>query len=189
LAAKGAFLPAVCGLAECGDATDLPVLRSFLAHGQPRLRQAAVRGMARLAQEAAVDELVKSLQDRSPSVVREAKRQLKPYLHAVPGEVLFAIVRNAGTEQARRCALQLVFDKGKWQSLPWLIRATGDPDEATASLARRFIEAWFSPPQCNRVFTRPSVAEREAIKEAMSALPPKNNEDLLMKLQKWLPER
>jgi HEAT repeat protein len=189
LAEKGALLPAAGGLAECGDSTDLPVLRTFLVHPRPSFRRAAIRGIARIAQEAAVAELVKSLQDTSPSVVRETKRQLEPYLNAVGGDVLLAVVRDASTEYARKCAIKLIFEKGKWQSLPWLIRATSYPDQAVAPLARRFIEEWFSPPLCNRVFTKPSVAERRAIEEAMSALPPEGGEDLLGKLQKWLQEK
>jgi HEAT repeat protein len=186
LAAKADLLPAVCGLAECGNSNDLPALRGFLTHPKPRFRRAAIRGIARIGQERAVDELVKSLQDGSPSVVREAKQQLEPYLNAVPGEVLLAVVTNSTAVHARRCAIRLIFDKGKWQSLPWLIRAASYPDEAVALCARRFIEAWFSPPLCNRVFTKPSVAEREAIEEAMSALPRESGENFLAKLRKWL---
>jgi HEAT repeat protein len=186
LAENAALLPAVCGLAECGDATDLPALRGFLIHPQPKFRRAAIRGIAKIGQERAVDELVKSLHDGSPSVLREAKQQLEPYVNAVPGEVLLAVVTNSTAAAARRCAIQLIFDKGKWQSLPWLIRAASCPDEAVTLSARRFIEAWFSPPLCNRVFTKPSVEERKAIEEAMSALPQESGENLLAKLRKWL---
>jgi hypothetical protein len=35
--------------------------------------------------------------------------------------------------------------------LPWLIYAARHSDQQTADLARRFIQAWFSPPLCNRV--------------------------------------
>jgi hypothetical protein len=44
----------------------------------------------------------------SPSVVREAKRQLESFLGHVSGDCLFAIAREAEGEQARRCAVPAV---------------------------------------------------------------------------------
>jgi hypothetical protein len=82
--------------------------------------------------------------------------------------------------------VQLIFAKGKWQSLPWLIRIAFQADEATASPARRFIEAWFSPPLCNKVFTKPSSDEKKAIEEAMDGLRPKQNDTFLAKVKEWL---
>jgi HEAT repeat protein len=167
IADKGISLTSASGLAECGDETDLSFLRSLLTNPQPRFRRLAIRGIARIVREGAVDDLVRLLRDSSPNVVREAKRQLEEFLGDVPGESLFAIVNEANNEHARRCAVQLIFDKGKWQSLPWLIRIALQADEAVASMARRFIEAWFSPPLCNKVFTKPSAAEKKAIDAAM----------------------
>jgi HEAT repeat protein len=188
IAENGISLSIVSGLAECGDQTDLSSLRSLLAYPQPRFRVVAIRGIARIAKEKAVDELANLLRDGSPSVVREAKRQLEEFLGDVPGESLFAIVNEASNEHARRCAVQLIFNKGKWQSLPWLIRITFQTDEATASLARRFIEAWFSPPLCNKVFTKPSSVEKKAIDEAMDGQRPHLDDAFIAKVQEWLRE-
>jgi len=136
--------------------------------------------------EGAVDDLIRLLRDGSPSVVREAKRQLEEFLGDVPGESLFAVVNEANNDDARRCAVQLIFDKGKWQSLPWLLRIASQADEPSASMARRFIEAWFSPPLCNKVFTKPSAAEKKAIDEAMDGLRTQHDEAFLAKVQEWL---
>lgn len=112
--------------------------------------------------------------------------QLEEFLGDVPGESLFAIVNEASKEHARRCAVQLIFDKGKWQSLPWLIRIAFQADEMIALLARRFIEAWFSPPLCNKVFTKPSAIEKKAIDEAMDGLRTSMNDSFVGKVQEWL---
>ncbi len=186
VAEKGISLPSVSGLAECGDQTDLPSLRSVLGHPQPKFRRAAIRGIARIAREGAVDDLLRSLRDGSPSVVREAKHQLESFLGDVSGDSLFAILTEARSENTRRCAVQLIFDKGKWQSLPWLIRIAFHQDQETAAVARRFIEAWFSPPLCNRVFTESSAMERQAIDEALHGLRPPLDDSFLARVQEWL---
>jgi HEAT repeat protein len=185
IAENGISLPSVSGLAECGDETDLSFLRSLLTNPQPRFRRVAIRGIARIVREGAVDDPIRLLQDSSPSVVREAKRQLEEFLGDVPGESLFAIVNEASNEHARRCAVQLTFDKGKWQSLPWLIRVGFQADEALASMARRFIETWFSPPLCNKVFTKPSAVEKKAIDEAMYELRRHQDDTFFAKLEEW----
>jgi hypothetical protein len=77
----------------------------------------------------------------------------------------------------------LIVGKGKWQSIPWLIRIASLPDENLASTARQFIEAWFSLPLCNKVFTMPSQDERREIEAAISQ---GVNEDLRVKLRTWL---
>jgi hypothetical protein len=186
IADKGISLPSVSGLAECGDETDLSFLRNLLTNPQPRFRRIAIRGIARIVREGAVEDLVRLLRDNSPSVVREAKRQLEEFLGDVSGESLFAIVTEASNEYARRCAMQLIFDKGKWQSLPWLIRIAFQSDEAVASMARRFIDAWFSLPLCNKVFTKPSAAEKKVIDEAMNDLRRHQGDTFLATLQEWL---
>jgi hypothetical protein len=157
-----------------------------LTDQQPRIRRVAIRGIARIARDGAVDDLVRLLRDRSPSVVREARNQLEEFLGDVPGNALFAIVNEADSEHARRCAVQLIFDKGKWESLPWLIRIAFQADEAAASLAQRFVEAWFSPPLCNKVWTKPSLVEKKAIDMAMDAARSRQDDTFLAKVQEWL---
>lgn len=186
IAENGISLVTASGLAECGDDTDLVVIRTFLSHRQKRFRVVGLRGIARVAGEQAVDDLVRSLLDVSPSVVHEAKRQLERLSSEAPSEALFAIVNEATGEYARRYAVQLIFDKGKWQSLPWLIRIASLPEESVASLARRLTEAWFSPPLCNRVFTKPTAGQRKAIDEAIQELRGGPGGAFQVKLQGWL---
>lgn len=179
-------LSAVSGLAECGDDTDVTFLRSLLIHPRARFRRVAIRGIARIAREGSVDDLVRLLRDRSPSVVHEARIQLEAFPDSVPGETLFALANEADSDHAKQCAVRMIFNKGKWPSLPWLIRVAFSMDESTAPLARKFIEAWFTPPLCNRVFTKPLAAEKMAIDEAIDGLSPHQGDPFQEQVTKWI---
>jgi len=96
---------------------------------------------------------------------------------------------EASSEKAKQTALRLIFEKGKWDSLPWLIPAADHCDETVASNALAFIEAWFTPPLCNRVFTRPSPSEREAIQDAISAKKESLPGGFAYKLNSWITGR
>lgn len=185
-AEQGLSLPAVSGLAECGDQRDLDTFRSLLLHSQPSFRLVGVRGVGRIAKEQAIDVVLRSLRDTSPKVVREAERQLGAYLSDVPSEALFAIVEEVERKPVGQYAVGLIFSKGKWESLSWLIRIASLPDEGVASSARRLTEAWFSPPLCNEVFTKPTAAQRKAIDEAVEELRERLDNAFLQKLQGWL---
>jgi len=189
LAANGPSLAAICGLGETGNASDLPTLRGFLTSLLPAWRRATVRGLAALGKEVVAPELVGCLRDESPGVIREAGRKLVPLLTSVPGELLLKVVLEGESEQARQTALRLIFEKGKWDSIPWLIRAADHRDESVATSAQSFIEAWFMPPLCNRVFTRPSPSKRKVIEEAVSAKKESLPRPFLAKLEGWLAGR
>jgi hypothetical protein len=188
LASTNSLAP-LCGLTECGDHTDLPAFEKFLAHPQPRFRCAAIRGLARFAGERATDALLRLLRDCNPSVVREAKKQLQAFAVALHGADLLGAFRVADNDFARRAAIDLIFATGKWQSLPWLIRASSPGDHAAASLARRKVEAWFLPPLCNKVFTKPSADERTAIEESLAALPKECGDGFVANVRQWLEEQ
>jgi HEAT repeat protein len=189
LGANGPSLTAISGLGETGDSSDLSTLRGFLKSRLPSWRRAAVRGLAALGKEHAVSDLVGCLRDQSPAVVRETGRRLQPLLNSVPGDMLLTVVNDGESEHAKRTALRLLFEKGKWDSLPWLIRAADHPDDTIAKNAQSYIEAWFSPSLCNRVFTRPSQAENKAIEEALAAKKVSLPKQFLNKLTAWLGDR
>jgi hypothetical protein len=75
---------------------------------------------------------------------------------------------------------------GKWQSLPWLIRASADEDKGTSQFAQELVERWFAPPLCNRVFTKPSAEQRRAIDEAAAVASSRLAQAFRSKLQRWL---
>lgn len=188
LATDGPSLAAICGLGETGDASDLPLLRGFLTSRLPNWRRAAVRGLASLGKELVAPELVGCLRDESPGVIREAGRKLAPLLNFVPGEMLFKVVLEGHSNDAKQMALRLLFEKGKWEGLCWLIRAADQGDALIATKAQSFIEGWFTPPLCNRVFTQPSPSERQAIEEVVSAKKRSLPRPFLEKLGGWLRE-
>jgi HEAT repeat protein len=188
LAGSGPSLASISGLGETGDATDLPRLRGFLEACLPGFRRVAVRGLAALGKENVVPELVHCLRDESPGVIRETGRQLAPFLNNVPTAMLFRVVVEGATETAKQTALRLIYAKGKWESVPWLIRAASDRTESVATSARSLLESWFTPPLCNRVFTRPSPAEWRAVEEAVSSENASLPLPFLDRLKSWLGE-
>lgn len=185
-AENSASLSVIAGLAESGDKADVAILRKFLVDPRVRFRVIAIHGVARLDGEQAVDNLVRSLRDSSPKVVREARRELEPFLNVVPSDVLFSLANEAHSEQTKNHALQLIFSMGKWQSLPWLMRLSFHANDAIALSARRLIEAWFSPPLCNRVFTKPAADERNAINAALEDLRGSPPDTFLAKIKGWI---
>ena len=189
LAANGPSQSVICGLGETGDFSDLPTLRGFLVSRLPGWRRTAIRGLATVGKEAVAPELVGFLRDEGPGVVREAGRRLAPMLNSIPGELLLKVVLECDSEQSRETALRLIFEKGKWDSLPWLIRAADHRDESIAKIARSFAKAWFSPPLCNRVFTTPSPSEMSLIADAISAKKESLPKSFLEDLTRWLSGR
>jgi len=141
LATKGPSIAAISGLGETGDSSDLALLRGFLKSDLPSWRQTAVRGLAALGKEAVAPELAGCLRDESTGVIREAGSKLTPLVNSVPGEMLLDIVWEGNSEQARQTALRLIFEKGKWDGLPWLIRAADHRDASVAKKAQSFIES------------------------------------------------
>lgn len=161
-------LPALAGLGESGDASDLPALRSYLNDPTSRRRMAALRGIARIAADNATDELIEYLRDPSPKVVRVAAQLLQERLYGMDLSRLDAVVRQSPYEHCRLISLRLIFEAGKWPSLPGLIRASDHWDHKTGEQAAKLFEAWL---YSNRVFTRPSESERREIHDALAELP------------------
>ncbi len=147
IAAEPARVAALCGLGETGDVSDLPVVRSYLASPTPALRRAAIRGLVRLGGESVVDDLVQRIADTSAAVVREARKALIPMLHLVDVERLFRLAKSEQPWHVQRAACVLIFELGRWKSLPWLIRLTAGEDARVGELTQQLANAWFSPPR------------------------------------------
>lgn len=160
-------LPALQGLAECGDQSDLPIFRGLLDHRLPSRRVVAIRGIARTLMDQGVDSLLEALTDSSPAVLRELRKSLRLMTSSIPGETLVNVAVGPFSPASQSNAIQMVFDRGKWESLPLLLRVVSEGASDAADLAIRFIEKWMSPAMCNRVFTRPSPTQSSAIRQAM----------------------
>lgn len=161
------YVAALAGLGETGDSSDLPTVRLYLDAKIPYHRRTALRAFAKLGGVSVLEELIDRFQDDSPQVVREVKRQLQEHLHLIDGSRLLAIIKQDCRPHVRKNAIELIFEMSKWRSIPWLIRSLDCGDRSTEEQAENFIEAWFSPPRCNKVFTRPSDSEQQAIEQAI----------------------
>ena len=174
------------GLGETGNEADLPAIRRCLKAALPTRRREAIAGLARIGGESITGELIRCLQDDCRGVTREVQRLLEKSGRTLCGDELWAVVREDKRVHCRVTAIRLVFNMGKWRSLPWLIGAAVHPDANTASLAQQFIEAWFSPPRCNKVWTKPSPIEGESIKVAFSQFGAQMEPAFRNKLEAWL---
>lgn len=153
---------ALFGLGECGEKSDVPLIRSGLTSPLTSVRRASVFGIGRLGGEEEVPTLMKMLRDPSPGVVREATRQLERWpQHLVPEELLSAFEENVQLH-LRRAVLSLFAGLGRWEGLIWLIRAatSAAPDQPIADEAWRLIEHRLSISRSNRDFTRPTEKQR-----------------------------
>jgi hypothetical protein len=179
-------LAALSGLGETGDRSDLIAIRGCLESPLPSRRRAAVRAFAKVGGESALPDLLRYLQDDSPAVIREVRKHLEASASSLDGEWLCRVATEDDRQHVREMAIRLINARGKWGSLPWLIRASVQRELSTAELAQGLVEAWFTPPGCNRVFTTPSRHERQAIVEALDDARRQMDQTFLRKLDLWL---
>jgi HEAT repeat protein len=179
-------LAAISGLGETGDRSDLIAIRGFLNFPLPSRRRAAVRAFAQIGGESALADLLKYLRDDSPAVVREVRKHLEAFPTYLDAEWLCRVAMEDHRRHVSETALRLINAKGKWGCLPWLIRASVRRNPSTAMCAQGLVEAWFTPPVCNRVFTTPSRHEKQAIIEALDHSCREMDETFLRRLDLWL---
>lgn len=74
----------------------------------------------------------------------------------------------------RQSALSLLVARGKWESIPWILRALSDADERIRRYAHTYVRQWKQ--RFNRVASQPTseqLAElRAALEQAADALDP-----------------
>jgi hypothetical protein len=116
------------------------------------------------------------------------RKHLESSPSALDAEWLCNLAIEDHRHHIRETALRLINAIGKWGCLPWLIRASVQRDHSTAEFAQELVEAWFTPPGCNRVFTRPSLHERQAIIETLDDCRREMERTFLKKLDLWLKE-
>jgi hypothetical protein len=145
-----------------------------------------VRAFAKVGGESALPDLLRYLQDDSPAVIREVRKHLEASASSLDGEWLCRVATEDDRQHVREMAIRLINARGKWGSLPWLIRASVQRELSTAEFAQGLVEAWFTPPGCNRVFTTPSRHERQAIVEALHDARRQMDQTFLRKLDLWL---
>lgn len=173
LSAAPDSLPALAGLSDVATESDISVLRSYAHHPHASRRRVAIAGLARVLGERCVNELLEMLTDDSASVVRQVVKQLRAYAPSIDGGEVFERLERSRTDAAKLAIVELIDALGKWKGLAWLLRCTGIGNALVAEMASDKIHAWLVT---NRVYTKPTEAERAAIVQALTdvqdSLPP-----------------
>ncbi len=167
IAKQPSNLAALQGLAETGETSDTELFLDLLRHSFPSRRIAGINGLVRTSNESVVPEIAPLLGDISARVIREATKAVAPDLHLIAGEELVSVALQAPGPFARRNAVVLLAELGKWRSIPWLLRVALEAEYETAAFAKEMLNSWFVPPKCNRVFVRPTQQERQNIAAAL----------------------
>lgn len=156
--------PALSGLASCGDPSDLEVFSKYLKSAFSSRRSEAVLGIGRVGDEEAVLGIQRMLCDRSARVVRAAFKQLRPKVKSLDSDDLFGLIEVCESQAGVDGILRLLMEKGRWDSLAYLIRGAAKPTTFLSCCAERSIDYVFSQ---NRVFTQPSHEQRQQIQNAI----------------------
>lgn len=159
---------AIEGLAETCDSSDLGFFKRLLQHPLPSRRCAAIRALSRVQREAAVADIVPLLNNDSPSVVREVRYALVPHLDLLSGDEIFVVALEADSLFARKSAVALFAEFGKWRSIPWLLRTVTAAENETSAFAEQMIERSFSFQKSNKMFTKPTKQQAQQIEAALS---------------------
>lgn len=164
---------ALAGLEETGTEEDAPLVERFLGDPVPGIRRVAVQALARLAPEGSVPHFLDALQDGNASVSKAGRLGLAVYAGRVGAERLGAIAEEHPETHVRINALALLAGLGKWEGIPWLIRAFASGDERVARVAGQHLRRWVH--RFNRSFTKPTGPQLErmaaALDTAGAALP------------------
>ncbi|MFZ3496430.1 hypothetical protein ACODT5_24990 [Streptomyces sp. 5.8] len=130
---------AVFGLAEDGDASDLPLLRLLARSPEGRVRAAAVHGLRRHG-ATTPEELLPYLADPHPPAARAARSLVVPYAEARPESWLLELFAPGRPESVRVAALVLL------ELRPLLVRRrvarflTSHRDPAVRRWARKLLQ-------------------------------------------------
>ncbi|WP_407839978.1 hypothetical protein ACE1OC_32450 [Streptomyces sp. DSM 116496] len=130
---------AVFGLAETGDASDLPLLRLLARSPEGRIRAAAVHGLRR-HDATTPEELLPYLADPHPPTVRAARSLVVPYAQTRPESWLLELFAPGRPESVRVAALALL------ELRPLLVRRriarslTSHRDPAVRGWARKLLQ-------------------------------------------------
>ena len=133
--ASGTEIPRfLAGLGETGTSEDVPEVRAYVLHQRSLVRLAALRALARLAQETLTDPFLAALADRSGRIRQTASAALAARRSEVSIERLASW---AGTTEpdGRRCVVLLLEDYPSTVHLPHLLPFLSDGDDDVRSLA------------------------------------------------------
>jgi HEAT repeat protein len=159
---ESGLVPAIAALGETGTADDANLLTPFLLE-RPKIRAAAVRSVGQLNNGRSTSILIAALKDDHPKVAIEAKSGLERVIDAVAIADLMQVFRSDAQTHTLLAIVDLIDRKDTWAALPFLLEACGSRSSDVAAFAEGRIRSKF-----NRVFTAPSAAQLEAIREALN---------------------
>ena len=163
----GKLCGAILGLGDVGGAIDADVVVPFCSHPNAKVRCAALRSAAKLNGDVLLDIFVEALTDDRPSISRAGREALLSRARLVGVEGLGNIFRQDPRFHVRKNALFLLAKLGKWDSLAFLIWASGSGDEAIAHLGEDYLQRWLW--RYNSQFSTPDRAQMAEIKRAIAA--------------------
>ncbi|WP_145952259.1 HEAT repeat domain-containing protein [Paludisphaera borealis] len=175
---------ALAGLGETGTREDAKLVEPWLSQPNTKIRRAAARALGRLDGDSHIDDLLRALEDDRPNVSRAAKDALRGRLRLIAPERLWQVFERDRRSHARRHSLGLLAGLGKWERLPYLIRACSDDDPEIAARAHRLIADWFA--RFNRSFTPPSPENLRRISTALETYGPAMEPEAVMRLREYL---
>ncbi|NXY97148.1 hypothetical protein HYE82_22785, partial [Streptomyces sp. BR123] len=137
---------AVAGLAECGRAEDVPLLRELLGHPAGRVRAAALAGLRQLDATPDEADLLALLDDPAPSVAREACLALLPMAGRLDPGPLAARCTPRAALHVRRAAFRLLRARGGIEALRAAVALSRDWEPKLREAARATVRGWHRQP-------------------------------------------
>ena len=132
---------AIGGLAETGTADDGGAVAAYLGQRAPRVREAAVKGLARLAFDEHLPRVCAAVGDASATVSRAAADALLRRGVPVPAAELARMARDTRHVHVRRNVARLLAQRSGMGAIAALLELCVCEDESVASLVRELVVA------------------------------------------------
>lgn len=153
------LLGALGGLGENGNKEDADLVLRYVEHHKSKVRKAALRALCHLSAEDHLDIFYAKLTDPSTNVSREAGKTLAGKSRLLQGARLWEIFNEAPRQDVKLRVLSLLFHLPKWDSIPFLLKASADSDQGIAQTANHLMRQWFA--RFNRQATQASAVQSE----------------------------
>ena len=158
---------AILGVGECGIADDATAINLYLESSNPTILSAAVTATSRLLPSESDGMLLGILAHPHKAPSNAAARQLRERVSPQTQPRLGEIYEDPSLPlHARLNALKLLGKAGKWDTLIYWLRGTGDKEAKIAEYCERGLRRWQHA--FNRSFTEPSKQQVDEIRELMT---------------------
>jgi HEAT repeat protein len=152
-------LSSISGLEETGNASDGPLIETYVTHPLVRIRRVATEALAKLNPKGYTELFMRVLLDPSVRVSREATKALEQNGHLIDPQRLWDILENTNQNHIKSNLLSLFAHLPKWESIFYLIKAALSADEFISKMAYQKIDNWRS--HFNSSFTNPTSLQKE----------------------------